>query len=305
MNTFLFQTLTYCVLVPSPISLVFFKPQKGQVRKNTFCEDLIPFKFNLSIFQTKLFLTLFFWYPLYREFFALFTKMEDAMGQLGLLSPESLPLRVKYNILFEPLPPLPVVEKRRGRPPFSKNTLLKALIYKALRRMKTLTDLTFEFQNNPSICEAVGFDLYEDPPSIERFSQFLRETPHPVLQNVRIQLVQSLLEQGIISGKHLVMDSCPIMAKVKENNLKTALSNRFDKTRRPKGDPDARLGSLLHFPQRFKKEVRYFWGYRNHIIADAQEELPLWEVTHPADISELHQAIPLLQKNQRNLSSHD
>lgn len=296
MNTFLFQTLTYCVLVPSPISLVFFKPQKGQVRKNTFCEDLIPFKFNLSIFQTKLFLTLFFWYLLYREFFALFTKMEDTMDQLGLLSPESLPLRVKYDILFEPLPPLPVVEKRRGRPPFSKNVLLKALIYKALRRMKTLTDLTFEFQNNPSICEAVGFDLYEDPPSIERFSQFLRETPHPVLQNVRIQLVQSLLEQGIISGKHLVMDSCPIMAKVKENNLKTALSNRFDKTRRPKGDPDARLGSLLHFPQRFKKEVRYFWGYRNHIIADAQEELPLWEVTHPADISEVHQAIPLLQK---------
>jgi hypothetical protein len=296
MNIFLFQTLTCLNLTLSPIFWPVLNPQKERVRKNTFCEDLIPFRFNLFIFQRKPFLTLLFWYPLYREFFALFTKMEDTMDQLGLLSPESLPLRVKYDILFEPLPPLPVVGKRRGRPPFSKDALLKALIYKALRRMKTLTDLTFEFQNNPSINEAVGFDLYEDPPSIERFSQFLRETPHPVLQNVRIQLVQSLLEQGIISAKHLVMDSCPILAKVKENNLKTALSNRFDKTRRPKGDPDARLGSLLHFPQRFKKEVRYFWGYRNHIIADAQEELPLWEVTHPADISEVHQAIPLLQK---------
>lgn len=302
MNIFLFQEVMYCIIGPLPILRLLFEPQKGLVRKNTFRENPLPFRVNLFILQTKLFLTLLLWYPSYREFFKLFTKMEDAMDQLDLLSPESLPLKVKYHLLFEPLPPLPVVAKPRGRPPFSKDALLKALIYKALRRMKTLTDLAFEFQNNPSISEAVGFDFYEDPPSIERFSQFLRETPHPILQHVRIQLVQRLLEQGIISGKHLVIDSCPIMAKVKENNFKTALSNRFDKTRKPKGDPDARLGTLLHFPQRFKKEVRYFWGYRNHIIVDVQEELPLWELTHPADISEVHQAIPLLQKIKETFS---
>jgi hypothetical protein len=268
----------------------------------TFCETLISMKGNSLYFQINFFLTLFVWYPLYREYSSPFTKMEDAMKQSDLLPLEILPPRVQYDFLFQHLPSLSLRESDRGRPPFPRNVLLKAFIYKALRRLKTLTDLAFEFQNNPPICKAVGLNPYEAPPSIERFSQFLRETPHLALQDVRTQLVRTLLEEKIISGKHLVMDSCPILAKVRENNLKTSVSNRFDKTQIPKGDPDVRLGILIHFPSPFKKEIRYFWGYRNHIVADAQEELPLWEVTHPADISEIHQAIPMLQKTKETFS---
>ena len=80
--------------------------------------------------------------------------------------------------------------------------------------------------------------------------------------------LRELLKEKVITGKHLVMDSCPILANVRENNLKTAVANRFDKTRIPKGDPDARMGILIHFPQPFKKEIRYFWGYRNISITD-------------------------------------
>jgi hypothetical protein len=57
--------------------------------------------------------------------------------------------------------------------------LLKAFVYKALRRLKTLSDLTFEFHNNPIMSQVVGFDPFKAPPSIERFSEFLRE--HPML----------------------------------------------------------------------------------------------------------------------------
>jgi len=225
------------------------------------------------------------------------------MKQLGLLPLETLPPRVKYDFLFQPLPSLSLHPKERGRPPFSRDALLKAFVYKALRRLKTLSDLAFEFNNNPIVSQAVGFNPYVAPPSIERFSEFLRETPHPLLQNIRILLVQQALDEKIISGKHLVMDSCPIVAKVRENNLKTSVSkNRFDKTQRPKGDPDARLGILIHFPQPSKTQIRYFWGYRNHIVADAQEELPLWEITHPADVSEVHPAIPMLQNTKETFS---
>ena len=99
------------------------------------------------------------------------------------------------------------------------------------------------------------------------------------------------------------MDSCPIVVKVRENNFKTSVSkNRFDKTQRPKGDPDARLGILIHFPQPSQTQIRYFWGYRNHIVVDAEEELPLWETTHPADVSEVHPAIPMLQKTKETFS---
>jgi hypothetical protein len=299
---FLFHRLTNHPFAICGHFKVFLSPQKGPVRKKDFCEDLRSLKCKSSYFQINLFLTLSMWYPLFREISTPFTKMEDSMKQFGLLPPETLPSRIQYDLLFEHLPSLSLKGNKRGRPPFPQDALLKAFIYKALRRLKTLSDLAFEFQNNPMSCHAVGLNLYETPPSIERFSQFLRETPHPILQTVRIQLVQTLLKAKVISGKHLVMDSCALLARVRENNLKTSVSNRFDKTKRPKGDPDARLGILIHFPYPFKKEVRYFWGYRNHIVADAEEELPLWEVTHPANISEIHQAIPMLQRTKETFS---
>ncbi len=79
----------------------------------------------------------------------------------------------------------------------------------------------------------------------------------------------------MITGKHVVTDSYPIPAKVRENNLKTSASKRFDKNRIVKGDPDVRLGVLVDFSSPSPKKIRYFWDYRNHILVDAQEELLL------------------------------
>ena len=289
-----------------PIStgfLRFFDPPKGLLRKNEFREDLFFSTDNLLVLQIYCFLSGCFWYSHFREKCAPITKMEDTMRQLDLLPFAPLSPRVQYDVLFQHLPLLSVQTSDRGRPALSKDALLRAFIYKALRRLKSLTDLAFEFQNNPMICQFVGLNPYGSPPSLERFSRFIRQTSHTLLQEVRIQLVHMLVEEKVISGAHLVMDSCPIVAKVRENNLKSSFSsNRFDKSRKPKGDPDARLGVLIHFPQPFKKEIRYFWGYRNHIVVDAEEELPLWEVTHPAHMSEVHQAIPLLQKTKDTFS---
>jgi len=53
---------------------------------------------------------------------------------------------------------------------------------------------------------------------------------------------------------------------------------------------------MVHYPKPFKKEICYFWGYRNHIIIDAETELSLWEKTLPANKSEMRQAIPMLKE---------
>jgi hypothetical protein len=284
---------------------LFSRPQKGLFRMTYFRETLMPRNSNSSLVQINLFLNLAIWYPLFTAIPPNLQKNEDTMKQIGLLPPHMLPANIQYELLFEPLPPLTLVkEGDRGRPSFCRDALLKTFIYKALRRLKTLTDLTFELRNNPRICQAVGLALYKNPPSIERFSQFLRDTPHAALQNIRIQLVKTILEERGITGQHLVMDSCPILAKVRENNLKTSASKRFEKTRILKGDPDARLGVLADFSSSSKKQIRYFWGYRNHILVDAQEELPVWEITHPADINEIHQAILMLQITKKTFSLH-
>jgi hypothetical protein len=282
---------------------LFLGVQKGLFRMTHFRETLMLKNSKSPFLLLNLFLNLAIWYPLFNALDYTLHENEDTMKQITLLPPHTLPASIHYELLFEPLPPLSFSkESNRGRPPFCQDALLKSFIYKALRRLKTLTDLAFELRNNPSIRQGLGLDLYKNPPSVERFSQFLRDTHHDAFQDIRIQLVKTLLEEKVITGKHLVMDSCPILAKVRENNLKTSASKRFDKNRIVKGDSDARLGVLADFSSASKKQIRYFWGYRNHILVDAHEELPLWEITHPANVGEIHQAIPILQKAKETFS---
>lgn len=207
-----------------------------------------------------------------------------------------LPPAIKYEKLFQNLPMLQENIPKSGRRPVNKNSILKALIYKSLRRFPYLSDLTFELNNNPSVSKALGFYPMAPAPSTERFSSCLHDTNHHELVSIRQQLVQELIKAGAISGNSIAIDSCPIVALLKENNLKTSMSDRFDKTRIPNGDPDARLGVLIHFPNPYKKEVRYFWGYRNHVINDTAIELPIWEITKPANVSDINVAKDLIQE---------
>lgn len=100
----------------------------------------------------------------------------------------------------------------------------------------------------------------------------------------------------MISAASIAIDSCPIVVPLKENNLKTSMEDRFDKTRKPAGDPDARLGVMIHYPTPYKKEVRYFRGYRNHVIIDTATEPPIWETTKPAHITEIRIAKSVIRE---------
>jgi hypothetical protein len=219
-----------------------------------------------------------------------------------LFKAEDLPPRVRYEKLFENLPSLPPFSRATGRPSFSRDAILRALIYKNLRGLSSLTDLVFELENNPVMADVLGFSLGHEAPSKERFSRFLRTSSHPDLQDVRFALVRQLMEEGVIAGKHLALDSCSIKANVKENNLKDPVPERFDKTRQLPGDPDARMGVLIHYPQAFQRKVAWFWGYRNHILNDAVSELPLHERTLPANHDEKKQAVPLLREAREALA---
>ena len=222
------------------------------------------------------------------------------MKQPELIQPEHLSPRLRWEKLFQFLPVWPQPAARTGRRPVDRLSLLKALIYQRLRRMKFLRDLHTLLGNNPPIAAAVGFNPYQAPPSLERFSAFLSDCPHHLLQLIRIQLTGTLIQEGVISGHHVGLDSCPIASAVRENNLKTALRHRrYDKTTPPKGDPDARLGVRIHFPNRGESRVEYFWGYRNHVLADLESELPLWEITEPNSVGETTVAIPLMDATRK------
>jgi hypothetical protein len=196
----------------------------------------------------------------------------------------------KFELLFSLLKFPKDISKPKRRPPHPKFALLNALIYKNLRTISTLLELSREIKNYPQVAQICGFASF---PSIERFSAFLKDTPNQILQSIRENLVRELISLNQIKGQFISADSCPIKTNVKENNLKTSVANRFDKTKFPKGDPEARLSVYVVFPDR--KKVQYFWGYRNFILNDAISELPVAEITVPANVYEQHLIIPQLK----------
>jgi len=219
------------------------------------------------------------------------------MIQLPLLRGAHLPSVFRYGVLFSHLPSLPVVQLAGpGRKPYDHNVLLRALIYRCLRQIPTLAELVFELGNNPCLVDCLGLNPLRALPPIERFSHFLHHTENSHLQTVRLALVRDLICEGVITGKVIALDSCSVIAPLRENNLKTSLAHsRFDKNQPPKGDPQTGVGVRIHFSSQKKKEVTYFWGYRNHTVSDTESELTIWEETHPANVSEVRRAIPMLQ----------
>lgn len=79
------------------------------------------------------------------------------MKQPRLPHGENLPPRIAYEKLFDCLPGLPL-SAGRGRPRTEPNALLRCFVYRCLRRLPTLSDLTFTLAENRTLVEAVGFD---------------------------------------------------------------------------------------------------------------------------------------------------
>ena len=190
-----------------------------------------------------------------------------------------------------------------GRKPFSHQSLIKAIIFKNLNGLSSLSDLSTALKNNPSAAIRCGFNNLRPLPSVQRYSEFLRNKNNSALQKIRIQLVHELISLGLIRGNYLSTDSGPVLAKARENNLKTNVKDRFHKERILKGDPDARLGVMVTF-SRSRKEISYFWGYRNHVITDAKEELPVWEATKPANVQDSVMFIPLFMQKEFHFNIH-
>lgn len=182
-----------------------------------------------------------------------------------------------------------------GRKPFPRESLLRAIIFKNLKGLPSLTELATELKDNPSAAIRCGFNILRPLPSIERFSSFLKNTHNKELQKIRLQLIHNLIDLAVITGESLSIDSCPIPVRVKENNLKTNVKNRFSKTRIPKGSPDARLGIMIIFPKSNQKQILYFWGFRDHVVIDAKEELPIWHITKPANVHDSVMFLPIFK----------
>ena len=97
---------------------------------------------------------------------------------------------------------------------------------------------------------------------------------------------KKLINKGIISCDHLIMDSKPIMAATRDNNFKNPRRNSKNKHKKPKRNPSATLSYYSYLKEmNGNKNVMLFWGYRTHVII-SKEGIPLVEITLPNNQSD-------------------
>jgi len=126
-----------------------------------------------------------------------------------------------------------------------------------MKDISYFSDLVRELKDHPEFALVFGFHSL-NLLQVENFSAFFGDLDNEILQEARNSLVSQLIKSGEINGTYLAFDSSNIPVKVKKNKLKTTVTGRFDKSRKPKSDLMSRLGVMVYFPKPFQKDMRYF-----------------------------------------------
>ncbi|MFQ5583556.1 MAG: transposase, partial [Calditrichia bacterium] len=211
------------------------------------------------------------------------------------------PLYRKYYLLFKALDLSGIKDINigigcRGH---SRKAILRALILKHLEEIKSVPRLIEYLENHPVIAELCGFNMNKRLPDESRFYRFLKKINNSLLQHIHHCINKKLIQEDFISLDTFIIDSKPVLAATKENNLKNSNRNTTNKHKRPKRNPSATLGYYSY--QKInsqKKNILLFWGYRTHVII-SKEGIPLVELTLPNNHSDAKVAQKLIRKLKR------
>lgn len=171
-----------------------------------------------------------------------------------------------------------------------------------------------------------GFDPDASLPTPRHLTRMLREMPNELLQFLltdSVYLIRTELRRlGIEMGDTISLDTKHILAWVKENNPKSYVENRFDKTQQPKGDPDCKLGCKRRHNRQINKAEQparpttnplpaemmqvgeFYWGYGSGIVVVKVPELgefALAELTQTFDQPDVSYFFPLMTKTEQIL----
>jgi hypothetical protein len=201
----------------------------------------------------------------------------------------------KYYYLFQALD-LSILPDRNhgvGRTGHSQHAIMRAFIVKHLERIKSVPQLIEYLEAIPPLLELCGFTLGNIPDE-SQFYRFLKDTPNSILKDIHHRLNRCLVQPGLVSLDELIIDSKPVMAATKENNLKNPARNTTNKAKTPKRNAAATLSYYSCQVINGKKEnMLFFWGYRTHVIISKQG-IPLVEMTLPNNITDQEVAFKLL-----------
>jgi hypothetical protein len=168
----------------------------------------------------------------------------------------------KYLDLLGPLdwahfPERPPNHPWPGPDPAPRAPYVAAYLVKLNESLRSMGHLRRYLGEHPALVWILGFSLTPDPtaphgfdvegslPSRRQCGRVLRELDNAAAQFLldgTVYLIQQDLPSDVNFGEVIALDTKHIIAWVKENNPKAYVSERYDKTQQPKGDPDCKLG---------------------------------------------------------------
>jgi Transposase DDE domain./Transposase domain (DUF772). len=194
-----------------------------------------------------------------------------------------------------------ILHARTGRKS-EKEALLCSFIVMKCEGFSQITDLVDYLNNNLIIAHYCGFDIMKKLPSYWTFDRFIRNIDNAVLKELMKSQVLKLSELGIIDTSFIGLDSTPVHANTSHNNPKSFKSSRFSNKNHPKADKDCGLGVHTASNQHNEKNYEFYWGYKNHVLADCITGLPIFELTTTADVADSTVALDILSRTNEFLS---
>ncbi len=206
----------------------------------------------------------------------------------------------KYHYLFQSLDlsSLPNINEHIGCTGYSRHAIMRSLIIKTLEEIPSVPQLITFLAAHPVLTEMCGFTIGSIPDA-SQFYRFLSSTKTSTIETIHHSLNKELIEKEIISLSHFLIDSKPIMAATRNNNIKNPKRNVRNKHKQPKRNPQATLGYLSYLEVHGKKnQYTFFWGYRTHVIC-SKEGIPLISVTLSNNMTDAKVAYKLIKKLKR------
>ena len=201
------------------------------------------------------------------------------------------PLAEELKEIFDSVPLQKLVKTLRayrwtGRLGFHPEAMLKAVLVGYYKSIGTLAELARYLEDHREIASVCGFRDHESTPSRSTFSRFIsRLTKHQGLLDECLKIIADGLKDLLPDFGKVVAIDC------------TSVPSYSNPDNEPVSDPEA--GWIVREGSERKK---WEFGYRLHLIVDANWELPIAKEVTLAGENEKKATLPLLKKAKDNLS---
>jgi transposase len=196
------------------------------------------------------------------------------------------PIVKQLNAIFRSIPDetlIATLKASTGRPGYGVETIWRTYIASVVLDLPTFASLIRTLQDNPLIAIACGITSYEGIPSKFAYSRFMRKLSQPkyvvMVKNIMRSLTRSLYDTLPDFGKSVAIDSTDL--KAWSNGAK-----------KPVADPDATWAVKLDTSGKKK----FYYGYKLHLLADTQYELPIAANVTTGSASDVRIASRVLQQ---------